>query len=88
MHRMYHDQLFKALKFELQIIEDQKSEELKSLKLYLKTLQQKVWDQKTKSIFDIFCTDYNAKICFIDPLLRDSLSSMQHLIGLKADAIK
>lgn len=39
MHRMYHDHILKALKFELQIIEDQKSEELKSLKLYLKTLQ-------------------------------------------------
>ncbi|CAD8187326.1 unnamed protein product [Paramecium octaurelia] len=69
-----------GLKYELQIIEDQKTQELKDLKLFFKTLQQKVWDLKRKN--------YNQKICFIDPLLRDSLLSMQHLIGLKAEAIR
>ncbi|CAD8095145.1 unnamed protein product [Paramecium primaurelia] len=69
-----------GLKYELQIIEDQKSQELKDLKLFFKTLQQKVWDLKRRN--------YNQKICFIDPLLRDSLLSMQHLIGLKAEAIR
>ncbi|CAD8195501.1 unnamed protein product [Paramecium pentaurelia] len=69
-----------GLKYELQIIEDQKTQELKDLKLFFKTLQQKVWDLKRRN--------YNQKICFIDPLLRDSLLSMQHLIGLKAEAIR
>ncbi|CAD8102970.1 unnamed protein product [Paramecium sonneborni] len=69
-----------GLKYELQIIEDQKTQELKDLKLFFKTLQQKVWDLKRRN--------YNQKICFIDPLLRDSLLSMQRLIELKAEAIR
>ncbi|CAK93584.1 unnamed protein product (macronuclear) [Paramecium tetraurelia] len=69
-----------GLKYELQIIEDQKTQELKDLKLFFKTLQQKVWDLKRRN--------YNQNVCFIDPLLRDSLLSMQHLIGLKAEAIR
>ncbi|CAD8106365.1 unnamed protein product [Paramecium sonneborni] len=69
-----------GLKQELQIIEDEKTQELKHLKYYFKTLQQKVWDLKRRN--------YNQNLCFIDPLLRDSFKSMQDLIGLKAEAIK